>query len=122
MIRALIIALTWLLLALLLFYPMAYAQEHRHPDQTIHGATALFYETWMRPDMPSSSCCNKSDCDVAIDVKRIGDQLWARKRSGGPLVSIPPEKIEVNRDSPDGENHICAIGTTVLCFVFGLGS
>jgi hypothetical protein len=99
----------------------AVGQEHHHPGETITGATALFYETWMRPDLPTQSCCNKSDCDVAVDVKRVRGQLWARKRNGGPMVSIPQEKIEEGRDSPDGQSHLCAVGTTALCFIAGAG-
>lgn len=108
-ILAIIAAMFWLSSAL--------AQEHHHPDQTIYGATGKFYETWMQPDMPGASCCNRSDCDVAVDVKKIGGQWWARKRSGGPMTPIPPEKIEQNRDSPDGQSHLCAVGATVLCFL-----
>lgn len=99
----------------------ALAQEHRHQNETIYGATAKFYETWDRPDMPGSSCCNRSDCDVAIDVKKVQGQWWARKKGGGALISIPPEKIEQNRDSPDGQSHLCAIGGTVICFLPAAG-
>jgi len=120
--RHLIIAFWLIVLVVLLIYPLtSHAQEHKHPDQTIRGATALFYETWMRPDMPNSSCCNRADCDVAVEVKRLGGVLWARKKSGGPMVSIPTEKIEVNRDSPDGQSHLCAVGGTALCFIAGTG-
>ena len=93
------------------------AQEHKHHDETIYGATAKFYETWMRPDMPEMSCCNRADCDVAVDVRRFDGLWWARKRSGGPLVSIPPAKIEQRRDSPDGQSHLCAVNGNVLCFL-----
>lgn len=118
MIRPLIIAISLIAMALLLlFYPLAHAQEHQHPGVTIQGATGAFYETWMRPDMPSSSCCNRADCDVAIDVKQIAGQWWARKKSGGPMTSIPAEKIEQRRDSPDGLSHLCSVGTTVFCFL-----
>ncbi len=75
----------------------------------------------MRPDQPASSCCNRHDCDVAVDLKVINGVLWARKKGGGPLISIPPEKIELGRDSPDGQSHLCAIGSTPLCFIAGAG-
>lgn len=124
MTRAILIALWLLLLAALMFYSLAHAdaQEHQHPGATIHGATGQFYETWQRPDMPSSSCCSKADCDIAVDVKQIAGQWWARKKSGGPMTSIPAEKIEQRRDSPDGQSHLCAIGTTVFCFLPGGGT
>lgn len=109
------------LLALLLLTVPAMAQEHRHPDEMIYGATGRFYETWMRPDQPRSSCCNRHDCDTAVDVKQIEGQWWARKKNGGPLMSIPAEKVEQGRDSPDGQSHVCSIGSTVLCFIAGAG-
>lgn len=109
-------------LALLLLAMPALAQEHHHPSETIYGATGRFYETWMRPDQPASSCCNRHDCETAVDVKQIEGRWWARKKSGGPLMSIPPEKVEQRRDSPDGQSHICSVGSTVLCFLPGGGT
>jgi hypothetical protein len=100
----------------------ALAQEHRHGDELIYGATGKFYETWMRPDQPASSCCNRHDCDTAVDVKQVDGRWWARKKNGGPLMSIPPEKVEQGRDSPDGQSHLCSIGSTVLCFLPGGGT
>lgn len=107
-----------LLLALL---PSGAWAQHQHPSEMIYGATGRFYETWERPDQPGSSCCNRHDCDTAIDVKQIDGRWWARKKNGGPLMSIPAEKVEQRRDSPDGQSHLCAIGSTVLCFVAGAG-
>lgn len=122
MIRNIIIAAAILALALLLFYPLAHAQEHQHPGITIEGATGEFYRTWERPDMAGASCCNRSDCDTAVDVKQIDGRWWARKKNGGPLMSIPPEKVEQRRDSPDGQSHVCSVGSTVLCFLPGGGT
>jgi hypothetical protein len=121
MIRRLILAAGLILLALLMLYPLAHAQEHRHPTETIHGATGLFYETWDRPDKAGASCCNRNDCEQAVDVRQIDGHWWARKKSGGPLMSIPPEKVEQRRDSPDGQSHVCSIGSTVLCFLPAAG-
>jgi hypothetical protein len=109
-------------LMLLLFVMPALAQEHQHGADTIYGATGRFYETWMRPDQPASSCCNRHDCDTAVDVKQVNGRWWARKKGGGPLMSIPPEKVEQGRDSPDGQSHICSVGSTVLCFLPGGGT
>ena len=100
----------------------ASAQEHRHADATYDGATAQFYESWMRPDMPNVSCCNKQDCAPASQVRRRPDGRWSvRRDSDGQWLDVPPEKVEHNRDSPDGRSHLCSIGTTVLCFVVGTG-
>jgi hypothetical protein len=109
-------------LALLLALTVpALAQEHHHPAETITGATGLFYETWMRPDMPSQSCCNRSDCATVSEVKRIGNRWQARRKSDGKWLTIPPEKVEEGRDSPDGQSHLCSVGTTVFCFIAGAG-
>jgi hypothetical protein len=100
----------------------AFSQEHRHGDELIYGVTGRFYETWDRPDQPGSSCCNRHDCDTAVDVKQVDGRWWARKKGGGPLMSIPAAKVEQRRDSPDGQSHLCAIGSTVLCFLPGGGT
>ncbi len=121
MIRDIIKAVMIIIVVILVFYPLAHAQDHQHPDKTITGATAKFYETWERPDAPGASCCNRSDCDVAVEVKKLGGEWWARKRSGGPLISIPAEKIERRRDSPDGQSHLCSVGGTVICFLPAAG-
>jgi hypothetical protein len=99
-----------------------YAQEHRHPGVTYDGATAQFYETWMRPDMPNVSCCNLQDCAPVRHVRQRPDGRWSAQREiDGQWLDVPPEKIEAGRDSPDGRSHLCSIGTTVLCFVVGVG-
>ena len=97
----------------------ARADEHHHPPQDgpIHEQ---FYSTWMRPDQPDKSCCNRRDCAPVTQVRRVG-RRWQALRDG-EWLTIPPEKIEVNRDSPDGRSHLCAIGGTVLCFVLGAGT
>jgi hypothetical protein len=97
----------------------ARADEHGHApeDVEIHER---FYSTWMRPDQPDQSCCNRRDCAPATRVRRLNGR-WQAERDGAWLT-IPPEKIEQNRASPDGRSHLCAIGATVLCFVLGAGT
>jgi hypothetical protein len=124
MTRRILIALGLLALALLLLYPLAHAsaQEHRHPTETIYGATAKFYETWMRPDVPTSSCCNKQDCYMTR-IRRVLGKLQAVHRESGDWIDIPPEKVEQNRDSPDGMSHMCAsTAKYVFCFKEGGGT
>ncbi len=87
-----------------------------------YGATALFYKSWMRPDAPESSCCNDQDCYVTR-VRRVRGKLQAIHRESGDWIDIPPEKIEQNRDSPDGMSHMCASVTKfVFCFKEGGGT
>ena len=122
MIRRIIIALFWLIIALLFIYPHARAQEHHHPTETIYGATAEFYRTWRRPDAPGISCCSDKDCYVTRTRYR-GGKIQAIHRESGDWIDVPPEKVEQNRDSPDGLSHICASAMKfVFCFKEGGGT
>lgn len=97
------------------------AQEHHHPTGPISGATGKFYETWKRPDMPEISCCNLLDC-YATPSRHRGGRVQALHRESGDWIDIPPEKIELNRDSPDGLSHLCANAAKfVFCFKEGGG-
>lgn len=110
------------LLALLLLTVPAAAQQHHHPTEGFEGATGRFYETWMRPDQPKVSCCNRMDCAPVSQVRQIAGRWQARRDIDGVWLDIPPEKIEEGRDSPDGRSHLCSIGSTVLCFIVGSGT
>jgi hypothetical protein len=108
----------------------ANAQEHRHPkqDEEIH---VRFYSTWMMPDNPQTSCCNLADCYPTEAQYRDGT-WYAKRREDGKWLRVPPEKVEQNRDSPDGRNHLCApppptasnysAPDTVFCFKQGGGA
>ena len=108
----------------------AIAQEHHHPpqDQAIHER---FYSTWMMPDNRTMSCCHKQDCSPA--ESRVEDGNWVARKVGGDgdWIAVPPEKIERDRESPDGRSHLCSrrVWTykpgdeqLVLCFIPGAGS
>lgn len=99
----------------------ALAQDHKHPPQ--HAALHdEFYEGWMRPDLPTASCCNKQDCAPVAAVRHnTAGKLEALREKDGVWVEIPPEKIEWNRDSPDGRSHMCSDGPFIYCFVYGTG-
>ena len=97
---------------------------HRHPpqDQLLHEK---FYSTWHMPDNPTVSCCNNSDC-YPTEIKYVDGTIYAKRREDGKFILIPPEKVERNRDNPDGRNHLCAppphafhAADTVLCFALG---
>jgi hypothetical protein len=105
----------------------AAAQEHGfHPpqDMPLHEK---FYSTWYMPDNPTKSCCNKADC-YPTEVKHVGTTLLARRREDGAWIVVPPQKIEHNRDNPDGRNHVCmppptsSQAGTVFCFSLGSGT
>jgi hypothetical protein len=97
---------------------------HHHPpqDQLLHEK---FYSTWRMPDNPSASCCNDADCYPA-EIKYVDGNIYAKRREDGKYIPIPPEKVERNRDNPDGRNHLCAPppnvfhqSDTVFCFALG---
>jgi hypothetical protein len=81
--------MTRALLLLALLPSVAWGQDHVHPTETITGMTAAFYETWMRPDQPTISCCNRSDCATATEVKQVAGR-WMAKRKGLRRVAINP--------------------------------
>lgn len=100
----------------------AHSQVHQHPTETITGATAEFYETWYRPDAPSSSCCSEKDC-YATPARMEGGKVMALHRETGKWIEVRAEAIEQNRVSPDGRNHLCATAYEfVFCFVWGGGA
>jgi hypothetical protein len=110
----------------LVFVVSTAAAQHRHPpqDEALHEK---FYSTWYMPDNPTSSCCNKADC-YPTEIKYVGGSVYARRREDGKYILIPPQKVERNRDNPDGRNHLCApppnssyAADTVFCFSLGGG-
>jgi hypothetical protein len=103
----------------------AAAQEHRHPPQDVQ-LHEKFYGTWYMPDNPTRSCCNMQDC-YPTEIKYVGNTLYAQRREDGQWIAVPPQKIEHNRDNPDGRNHVCmpppnrSPAGMVFCFSLGGG-
>jgi hypothetical protein len=96
--------------------------HHPPQDQWLHEK---FYSTWHMPDNPSASCCNDADC-YPTEIQYIDGNIYAKRREDGKYIPIPPEKVERNRDNPDGRNHLCAPppnslhpSDTVYCFALG---
>ena len=116
---------------LILAVSSAIAQEHHHPpqDQTIHER---FYSTWMMPDNRNMPCCHNADCSPA--ETRFENGHWIARKVGddGDWIAVPPQKVEHDRESPDGRSHLCSrfIWTSdrgnerlyVFCFIPGSGS
>ncbi len=94
--------------------------QHPAEHQALHEK---FYRDWYMPDSPKQSCCNNMDCAPA--ASRVVDGNWQAEFEG-QWVDIPPQKIEQNRDSPDGRSHLCAkrnwSGFAVFCFIRGSGT
>lgn len=120
------LTLFFLVAYLILLLTPSYSQEHKHPpqDALIHER---FYSTWMRPDNRDASCCDKQDC-YPTEVRRVKGHWEAKRREDGQWVAIPPEKVENDRDNPDGNNHVCMTppdehnNSTVFCFIVGGGT
>jgi hypothetical protein len=99
------------------------AQRHHPPqDQPLHE---MFYSKWHMPDNPSASCCNEADC-YPTEIKFVDGNIYAKRREDGKYILVPPQKVERNRDNPDGRNHLCAPppsafrpSDTVCCFALG---
>jgi hypothetical protein len=94
---------------------------HHHPPEheMLHQK---FYKSWMRPDDRRYSCCNDQDCAPVPAVRYSPHTGWeAQRASDGKWLRIPQEKVEYDRDSPDGWAHMCSIGDTVFCFISGIG-
>jgi len=79
------------------------ARHHPPQDMPMHEK---FYSTWHMPDRPYVSCCNDADC-YPTEIKYVDGTIYAKRREDGKYIPIPPEKVERNRDNPDGRNHLC---------------
>ena len=98
-------------------------QRHHPPEhQALHET---FYSKWHMPDHPSLSCCNEADC-YPTEIKFVDGRIYAKRREDGKYIAVPAEKVERNRDNPDGRNHLCAPppsayppSDTVYCFSLG---
>lgn len=93
--------------------------EHPMQDQAIHEK---FYSTWQRPDDRQYSCCGEHDC-YPVEAKLEGGTWFFKHRETGNWLPVPVEKIETERDNPDGRNHVCANSEGfVFCFIPGGGA
>jgi len=115
--------------AMFLVVAFVWAQEphqHRPQDLELHHK---FYKTWMMPDNRAISCCHDDDCQPA-EARQLPNGQWEARQEGdtGSFTPIPPRKVEYDRDSPDGRNHLCGrrLGVSsefyVYCFIAGSAS
>jgi hypothetical protein len=109
-----------LLLVLALVVP-AFAEEPHHH----HGESAevdAFISSWKMPDNRAVSCCSKVDT-YATEAKKVGGRWYARQRETGDWIPVPPQKIETERDSPDGRNYVAmSPNGNIYCFILGGGA
>jgi hypothetical protein len=117
-----LIALVFLISALV---GAAQAQHsgHRPQDMELHHK---FYNSWNMPDNRAISCCHDQDCRPA-EARMVNGQWMARQEGDdGDFTPIPPNKVETERDTPDGRNHLCGRRNsphdfTTFCFIAGAG-
>lgn len=91
--------------------------QHPSQDQAIHD---LFYSTWMRPDDRTKSCCGEQDC-YPVEARMSDGQWFFKQRHTGIWQPVPQERVETDRDNPDGRNHVCEANGQVYCFIAGSG-
>ena len=121
-ILAAVIALVFLVSALI-GHARAQHSGHRPQDMELHRR---FYNSWMMPDNRAISCCHDQDCRPA-EARMVNGQWMARQEGDdGDFTPIPENKIETERDTPDGRNHLCGRRNsphdfTTFCFIAGSG-
>jgi hypothetical protein len=74
------VALAFSIVMLAAYFQLSQAHEHNHPpaDAAIHEK---FYSTWMMPDDPKRSCCNRQDCYPT--EARYRHWFWEAEGEGG---------------------------------------
>jgi hypothetical protein len=109
----------WIVPALVVCFLLSIggARGQENHGHTHAGAVGQFYQTWMRPDNRAMSCCHDKDCAPA-QSKRIKDSWFARNSDAEDWVEIPASRVEKERDSPDGQSHLCKAGTPGNIFVY----
>lgn len=98
----------------------AWAQHSSEEMQGHDKYHADFYSKWERPN-GQGSCCNDSDCSPIDDkyIRTSGEKLEVFVSDR--WVEVPKELIRPY-NAPDMQSHLCHIGITIYCFVFGGGS
>lgn len=94
-----------------------------------------WYQSLMRPDAPSASCCGEADAYWADEVHFRDGKTFATitdDRDDAPLgrphipvgteIEVPPEKLKWDRSNPTGHNILfVSRGLYTWCFVQGSG-
>jgi hypothetical protein len=94
-----------------------------------------WYQSLMRPDAPSASCCGEADAYWADEVHvkdgktfatitddRPDEPLGRPHIDVGTVIEIPPEKLKWDRSNPTGHGVLfVSKGLYAWCFVQGSG-
>lgn len=134
--RHLVIASIVVAAMIVLMFYVGPARSHdlgqwENSDPTIRE----WYQSLMRPDAPSSSCCGEADAYWADEVHVRGGKTFAvitDDRPDEPFgrphipvgteIEIPPEKLKWDRSNPTGHNILFVSSAKYAwCFVQGSG-
>jgi len=121
-------------LILLLLASPVYARDvgqWENTDPAVHE----WYQTLMRPDAPSASCCTEADAYYADEIHVRDGQTFAvvtDDRDDAPLgrphiesgseFLVPPEKLKWDRGNPTGHSILfVSAGGYTWCYVQSSG-
>ena len=122
-----------LALIVALFATGAHARDNGQWEGT-DPTVREWYQGLMRPDAPSSSCCQESDAYWADEVHvrdgktyatddRPDESLGRPHIPVGTVIEIPPEKLKWDSSNPTGHNVLFVnISGYTWCFVQSSGS
>lgn len=89
--------------------------------QNTHHKNHNDYQMWMTPpdaQGDSYGCCNHTDCDI---VKELGTNRNNEHivRWRGTIYVVPESIWLKDRESPDGNSHLCVMNGRPICYVPG---
>lgn len=134
--RALALAIFTVVAMIALLFSIRISPAHDSGQwQKTDPAIREWFQTLMRPDAPSSSCCGEADAYWADEVHVVNGKTFATITDDRPdeplgrphvpkgtVIEIPPEKLKWDRANPTG-HAIVFLSTQgyVWCFVQGTG-
>lgn len=131
---AIFVAIDVVLILLLIFGARAWAHDDGqwgNADPSVRE----WYQSLMRPDAPTSSCCGEADAYWADEVHVRGGKTYATITDDrddsilrrphiamGTEVEVPSEKLKYDSGNPSGHSVIfLSRAGYVFCFVQGTG-
>ena len=123
----------------LMFVVHAYAHDADMATSPTQAEVFKQYSKWMRPkgnfagvEHRKISCCNKTDCGVVRESRRVNGRLEVRVCTEDMVCDpnswypVDPSIDEANQPDPepefaDGRTHACVIGGVVACYNAGAG-
>ena len=93
--------------------------QHSHDHMQGHAQYHTeFYSKWQQAN--GGSCCNDADCAPISDTRiRMRDEVL-EVQIEGEWLEVSKEKIRPY-SAPDLNSHLCHMGKSIFCFVYGAG-